>query len=184
MKKEEITAIFPDATEEQIASMQTQVGKVETERDSFKEQLETAKDSLKNFEGVNVQDMQAKITQLTADLTQKDKEYQDKIADMEFQSEIDKAVNASKARNATAVKALLNLDELKASKNQTEDIKKALEKVKADNDFLFASDEPVQNPVAPTTGKLPNQKMTLLEAMKYKNEHPEADVKTLISNVE
>ncbi len=181
MKKEDITGIFADATDEQVSGVLNLFAKIETERDSLKEQLKTAKDTLKNFEGVDVQDMQNKISQLTSDLNQKDADYQAKIADMEFHSELDKAITASKARNAVAVKALLNLEELKASRNQTEDIKKALEKVRTENDFLFQSDEPVQNPVMPTGGKLPGKKMTLLEAMKYKNEHPDADVKSLIS---
>lgn len=155
--------------------------KLETERDTLKESLKTAQDTLKTFEGVDVNELNGKITQLTSDLAAKDTEYQAKIADMEFNSVLDTAVSRSKARNSKTVKALLDLEALKASKNQSEDIKAAIEKVKAENDFLFESSEPIKNPVAPTG--VPGQsekKMTLLEAMKYKNEHPDADVNTLI----
>ena len=101
---------------------------------------------------------------------------------MEFSSALDSALGASKARNSKAVRALLDIDALKASKNQTEDIRKAIEAVKAENDYLFESSEPIRNPVAPSGGvKTASPKMTLLEAMKYKNEHPEADVKSLIT---
>lgn len=43
--------------------------------EAIKEQLETAKETLKGFEGVDVADLQGKITQLTADMEAKDTEY-------------------------------------------------------------------------------------------------------------
>lgn len=155
--------------------------KLETERDTLKESLKTAQDTLKTFEGVDVKELNGKITQLTADLAAKDTEYQAKIADMEFNSVLDTAISGSRARNSKAVKALLDLETLKASKNQSEDIKSAIEALKTENDFLFESNEPIKNPVAPTGGSDPfGKKMTLSEAMKYKNEHPDVDVHTLI----
>lgn len=155
--------------------------KLEVERDNYKESLETAQNTLKTFEGVDVKDLQGKVAQLTADLETKDTEYQKKIADMEFNSVLDSALSASGARNAKAVKALLELDSLKSSKNQAEDIKKAIEDVKSENDFLFGSDEPVNNAVRGTgNGGGGNRKMSLAEAMAYKNAHPETDVNTLI----
>lgn len=155
--------------------------KLETERDTLEENLKTAQDTLKTFEGVDVKELQGKVTQLTADLAAKDTAYQAKIADMEFNSVLDTAISGSKAKNAKTVKALLDLEALKASKNQSEDIKSAIEAVKAENDFLFESNEPIKNPVAPTGVPDPSgKKMTLSEAMKYKNEHPDADVNTLI----
>ena len=155
--------------------------KLETERDTLKESLKTAQDTLKTFESVDVKELNGKITQLTADLAAKDTEYQAKIADMEFNSVLDTAINGSKAKNAKTVKALLDLETLKASKNQSEDIKSAIESLKAENDFLFESNEPIKNPVAATGIPDPSgKKMTLLEAMKYKNEHPDVDVSTLI----
>ena len=52
----------------------------------------------------------------------------------------------SKAKNAKAVRALLDIEAIKASKNQAADIAAALEKVKEENDYLFTSDEPIDNP--------------------------------------
>lgn len=111
--------------------------KSETERDNYKEQLETAQTALKEFEGIDVKELNGKIKQLTDDLAAKDTEYQTKIADMEFNSVLDSAIAGVKAKNSKAVKALLDLETLKSSKNQSEDIKSALEKVKSENDYLF-----------------------------------------------
>lgn len=126
--------------------------KLEVERDNYKDSLEIAQNSLKEFEGVDVKELKGKVTQLTADLAQKDNEYKDKIADMEFNSVLDNAISASKAKNSKALKALLDVETLKASKNQAEDIKSAIEAVKAENDYLFDSDEPIKNPVKETNG--------------------------------
>lgn len=159
----------------------SEMEKVRTARDNYKTQLETAQNALKEFEGVDVKDLQDKIKTLNADLEKKDTEYQNKIADMEFNSILDSAITKSGARNAKAVRGLLDLDSLKSSKNQTEDIQKAIEVIKSENDFMFISEEPIKNPVRDTgnpnnTGK----KMSLLDAMKYKNEHPDVDIKNLI----
>lgn len=111
--------------------------KLEVERDNYKTQLETAQTALKDFEGVDVKELNGRISQLTADLSAKETEYQNKIADMEFSSVLESAITASKAKNSKALKALLDVETLKNSKNQAEDIKNAIEKVKSENDYLF-----------------------------------------------
>jgi hypothetical protein len=159
MKKEDLLAL--GLTEEQIAEIQKLNGKdiaaeqkktekAELDRDNYKGQLDTAQEALKGFEGVDVNELQGKIKQLTTDLQTKDNEYQTKLSDMEFNQTIEAAINGAGAKNAKAVKALLEIDTLKASKNQTEDIKAAIEACQKDNGFLFGSNEPINNPVAPT----------------------------------
>jgi len=104
---------------------------------SLTEQLKTATDGLKAFEGVDVNDLKGQIAKLQGDLTTKDTEYQKKISDMEFETLLDSAIVGAKGKNAKAIKALLELDTLKASKNQSEDIKAAIEGLQKDNDYLF-----------------------------------------------
>lgn len=90
--------------------------RLEVERDNYKDSLDTAQNSLKEFEGVDVKELNGKVAQLTADLAKKDTEYQAKISDMEFDAALDNAISASKARNVKALKALLDVETLKASK--------------------------------------------------------------------
>jgi len=114
--------------------------------DAIKDQLKTAQDGLKAFEGVDVKDLQGKITTLQGRLSDKDKEWQAKLDSMAFDGRIKDAITAAKGKNAKAIAALLDEDTLKslrASKNQEADIKAAIEKLKTDNDYLFESD---QNP--------------------------------------
>ena len=48
--------------------------------ESIKEQLATAKEGLKGFEGVDVKDLQGQVAKLTKDMADKESEYQAKLA--------------------------------------------------------------------------------------------------------
>ena len=65
------------------------------------------------------------------------------------------AITSSKAKNSKAVKALLDLEALKSSKNQSEDIRTALEKVKSENDYLFEGTSIAGSGANPPTGTTP-----------------------------
>lgn len=119
-----------------------EVEKIRTARDNYKSQLETAQTTLKEFDGVDVKELNGKIKALEETLSTKETEYQNKLAEMEFSSVLDSAISKSGAKNAKAVKALLldDIEALKSSKNQAEDVTKALENIKSENDFMFESD--------------------------------------------
>lgn len=146
--------------------------KLTAERDGLQSQLTAAQDALKGFEGVDVAQLKEKISTLTADLAAKDAAHKQQLADMGFQSLLDTALSGSKARNAKAVTALLDVETLKASKNQSEDIQTAIAKCREENAFLFASDEPIQNPVHDTGGtpKTGNPMSAIRAAMGLKTE--------------
>lgn len=76
MKREDVSKIFEGATEEQINQLldinSADIGnakqKAEAERDGYKMQLDTALTALKEFEGVDVKDLQGKIEKLKEEL--------------------------------------------------------------------------------------------------------------------
>ena len=109
-----------------IEAAKKDVDTLTAERDKYKEQLDEATTSLEKFKDVKPDELNAEIDKLKKTIEDKDKEHADKIADMEFQSLIDKAVTESGAKNAKAVRALLDIDALKGSKNQKDDIKRPL----------------------------------------------------------
>lgn len=65
-----------------------------------------------------------------------------KIADMRFQCALDNAIASAKGKNARAITALLDLDGLRASKNQRMDIGKALNALKTESAYLFDTQTP------------------------------------------
>lgn len=119
--------------------------------ESIKTQLATATEGLKAFEGVDIKDLQGQVAKLTKDLSDQADAHKAQLADMAFDGVLKDAITAAKGRNAKAIQALLDVDALKASKDQTTDIKKALEGLKKDSGYLFESEE-TPPPYAAGTG--------------------------------
>ena len=122
------------------------------EKEKLEDQLNTTKEALKKFDGVDADGLKNQIADLEKQLKDKDDEHAQKLADMEFDSALDEAIRTAGGKNSKAVKALLDVDTLKSSKNQQDDIKAALEAMKKDSDYLFDSKEPIKNPTGPTGG--------------------------------
>ena len=120
--------------------------------ESIKEQLQTAKDGLKAFEGVDVQQLQSQIATLNTQLSDKDKEWQGKLDAMAFDGKIKDAITAAKGKSAKAIAALLDIDNLKASKNQDADIKTALEALKKESGYLFEDEQQTPPPFSTGSG--------------------------------
>lgn len=120
------------------------------QRDNYKSQYDTATAELDKFKDVKPEEMQATIEQLQKDLKAKDDEYAEKEADRLFNDTLDKAITAAGGRNAKAIRGLLDIETLKVSKDQSADIKKALDAAKESDAYLFGADEPIKNPVGPT----------------------------------
>lgn len=131
-----------------------QISKLETERDNYKDSLTAAKETLKSFEGVNVAELQNKVAQLTTDLANKESEYNQKIADRDFNDLVSRFAGEYKAHDVKAVMPFLDVEKLKASKNQSEDVKVAFEALKKDSGFLF-EDKTAPRVVSSTSGNTP-----------------------------
>lgn len=149
--KEIIDAIMAENGKD-IESLKADVKKLEGEKEAVEAKLTTATDSLKNFEGVEPEKLNKQIEDLNKALKAKDKEFEEKIAGMEFDRTIEAAVTKAGGKNAKAIKALLNMEELKGSKEQTADIEKALDALKESDGYLFKSEEPIKNPTGATGG--------------------------------
>ena len=135
-----------------VAAEQAKTTKAEGERDNYKDQLATATESLEKFKDVDPAAMQSEIENLNKQLKDKDEEYAAKEADRIFSDTVKEAIKSAGGSNEKAVMAMLDMEALKASKNQSEDIKKALETVKESDAYLFGSDEPFMNAVGATGG--------------------------------
>lgn len=153
MKTEDLQA--KGLTQEQIDYVMAEYGKelngVKQDRDNYKTQLAAAQATLKGLEGVNVQELQGKISQLTSDLAAKETEYQKQIADRDFNDLLKATAEGFKPRDLKAVMPFLDVEKLKGSKNQETDIKAALENVKKDNAYLF-QDVSIPRVVSSTPG--------------------------------
>ncbi|WP_099205644.1 phage scaffolding protein [Scatolibacter rhodanostii] len=144
MKKEELLALgVPEDKVEKI--LEINKNDVEEEQGKTTElqgQLTTVQTQLKSFEGVDVEKLQGKITELQTDLQTKETEYQQKLAEQAFSALVNEQAMSAKCKNAKAVMALLDLDSLKSSQNQKEDIAKAIKTLQESDGYLFESTKP------------------------------------------
>ena len=95
-------------------------------RDEYKSSLDTVNEKLKEFDEVDVKDLQSQIAKLQDDLQAKDAEYAQKEAERQFSGELSAAIKKAGGRNEKAVMAMLDMETLKASKNQSADIEAAI----------------------------------------------------------
>lgn len=163
MKREELEAM--GLTKEQIDKV---LDKYHEEYDPVKKDLETAQKDLENekektstqettiadlkkdldeFKDADVSGMKKKIEDLEADIKTKDADHQKEIADRDFIDLLKESITASKGINAKAITALLDVETLKASKNQKEDIAAALKALTEAEDSKMLFGEPEPNPV-------------------------------------
>lgn len=143
--------------------------KLRTARDNYKAQLDTATQKLEDFKDVNVEELKGKIETLTGDLASQKAAFEQQIADRDFDDLINGEIRSSKAKNIKAVRALLDLDSIRASKNQKGDIAAALKKAKEENDYMFESEEPIDNPdfVGKSSGKAAKKTIEDISKMSY-----------------
>ena len=143
-------------TQEQIDYIMAEAGKqvnsLTAERDGYKNQLATAQASLKAMEGIDAAGLQTKINELSEQMKGKDAEIEKIKSDYAFDAAVKEAIRKASGKNERAIMALLDVDGLKASKIQTQDIDAALAAVKKDNDYLFGSSAPVPRVVSSTSG--------------------------------
>lgn len=123
-----------------ISDWQKQHDKVQT----LEKTLKDTQDKLKVFDGVDADALNKQIADLKEDLAKKDTEYQAQMADRDFQDMLKDSISAAKGKNAKAITALLDVDTLKASKNQKEDVASALKALSEaeDSKMLFGDAEP------------------------------------------
>lgn len=123
-----------------VSDYETQSEKLKTAEGK----VTTLTESLDKFKDVDVEELNNTIATLKTDLANKDQELKNKIADRDFNDLLKDSIASVKGRNAKAITALLDLDELKASKNQKEDIAAALKTLSEaeDSRMLFGEPEP------------------------------------------
>ena len=106
--------------------------------------MKDLQDKLDGFKDVDVSGLNQMIKNLQTEKENIQKDYDAKIADRDFNDLVKESIAAVNGRNAKAITALLDVETLKASKNQKEDIAAALKALteKEDSKMLFGEPDP------------------------------------------
>ncbi len=113
------------------------------------------KKQLEEFKDVDVTALNKRISDLESEKSNIQKDYDAKIADRDFNDLVKESIAAAKGKNVKAITALLDVDALKASKNQKEDIASALKDLTEAEDSKMLFGDPEPNPAG--TGNLIGQ---------------------------
>lgn len=89
------------------AEHEKKIGKAETERDNWKSKAETAEETLKKFEGVDLETMQTELATWKTKAETAEKDYQQKIYDRDFSDALKTEMESIKFSSEAAKRAVM-----------------------------------------------------------------------------
>ena len=126
-----------------------QVGELQDQLKTATDQLTEANTTIEGFKKLKPEELQAAADDYKAKWEQAQTDAKTQLAALKFDHALESALTGAKAKNAKAVQALLQRDLLKlADDGSISGLKEQLEKIQADNDYLFESDKPAPKVVA------------------------------------
>ena len=155
----EVTAEQLAAIDKEVRENYKTVTDYEKQKDKLtasEDKVKTLTESLDKFKDVDADKLNSEIADLKEQLAKKDSDYKAQIADRDFDEIVKDAIAEAKGRNVKAIKALLDVDTLKASKNQKADVEKAIKALTEaeDSKMLFGEDQPAPVGKVGTIGKV------------------------------
>lgn len=120
-----------DEAQEKIKANDTAIKDLQTKLDEFKD--------------ADVSGLKQRIADLEKEKTTIQSDYESKIADRDFLDLVKECISTAKGKNSKAIMALLDVDKLKQSKNQKEDVAAALKALSEaeDSKMLFGDSKTV-----------------------------------------
>lgn len=162
-----------------VAEHEKKVNRLTDDLAAEKKRADEAVETLKGFEG---KDFDAITRERDEWKTKHDNAvaaHQKETEEREFNEGLSAAITEAKGKNAKAIMALLDLDKLRASKNQEKDIKAALDSLRTDSGYLFednGGDPKFTDPKGNGGNPEPGKKYSIGELMKMKNQNPGLDI--------
>lgn len=121
--------------------------------EDLKARLAEAGKTIEGFKALDVDGVKKAAEEWKRRAEQAEKEAEEKIAAMRFDTMLDAVITAARGKNTKAVRAMLDLGALRASKNQEQDAQKAVDALKSEHGWAFESQTPP--PYAAGTGTAP-----------------------------
>lgn len=90
-----------------VSKLQKENEKLTADRDKEKERADTAEETLKNFDGVDVETMQAELATWQQKAKDAEKDYADKLAQRDFEDALKEEISGYKFTSEAAKKAIM-----------------------------------------------------------------------------
>lgn len=140
-----------------IEAAKAKITAIEQERDTLKNQLAEANQQIESFKAMDVEAIKKSADEYKTKFEQAEADAKAQMNQLKFDHALDGALTEARAKNAKAVKALLNVEGLKLTdEGAIVGLKEQLEKIKSENDYLFESEtEPPQITLGGRSGPPP-----------------------------
>lgn len=155
-----------DLNNADVQPLKNEVEKLNGDLNAAQDKVHATEEALKKFEGVDAEALKKQIDDLKSDLKKKDEKHAAELADRDFNALLKDSITSAKGKNVKAIAALLDMDALKASKNQKEDMAAALKNLSEaeDSSMLFGEPEPKPVGVADIIGQVTRPSMSTDDA--------------------
>lgn len=168
-----------------INEFEKRVSKLEAERDGYKEQLDTATETLKSFDGIKPEELQAEVEKYKKKAEEQEETFKKELEKRDFSDALDKAIGDYKFSSEYAKKSVV--EEIKAAGLKLVDgkiigLNDMIETIKGKDASAFvdeAKDKLEQNKAKftkQTQQSKDGTKISMSELMKMKNENPDMDI--------
>lgn len=151
------------------AEFEKKVNRLTDDLAAEKERADTAVETLKGFEGKDFEAITKERDQWKQDYEKAVADHKKEAEDREFNSVLDTAITDAKGKNPKAIKALLDLEKLRGSRNQEKDIKAALDSMRTDSGYLFEDNGGTPAFTAPKGNTTPGGTITKKDIMSVKD---------------
>ena len=168
-----------------INEFEKRVSKLEAERDGYKEQLDTATETLKGFDGIKPEELQEEVEKYKKKAEEQEETFKKELEKRDFSDALDKAIGDYKFSSEYAKKSVM--EEIKAAGLKLVDgkiigLNDMIETIKGKDASAFvdeAKDKLEQNKAKftkQTQQSKDGTRISMSELMKMKNENPDMDI--------
>lgn len=141
LEKEVIDKIMAENGKD-VEAQKSAAEAAKTEAEGLKTQLTEANKQIESFKGLDVEGIKKAAEEYKVKFEESEAKAKKDMEDLKFSHALDGELSSAKAKNAKAVRALLNVDGLKITEDGSiVGLKEQLEKIKKENDYLFDGDE-------------------------------------------
>lgn len=113
-----------------------------TEAKGLKTQLAEANKTIEGFKAMDIDGVRRQAEEWKAKAEKAEKDAAEQVNAVRFNARLDTAITKARGRSAKAIKALLDVDALRASKDPDKDIGAALEQLAKESNYLFDTGNP------------------------------------------
>lgn len=171
-----------------VSKLQKENEKLTADRDKEKERADTAEETLKKFDGVDVETMQAELATWQQKAKDAEKDYADKLAQRDFEDALKEEIGGYKFTSEAAKEAIMARIRgagLKVSDGKILGLSDLIAQMKEKDASAFVDEKQEEleaGRAKPFTGPLKGgnptgKKVSPSELMKMKNENPNLDIR-------